>query len=114
VNYSIDNRDAAKAVLPAAQAKKMGVLINVPLGGRGGENVAASRNRPLPSWAASLGITTWAQFMLKYVVSHPAVTAAIPGSTKIEHLEDDQAAGQGALPDAATRLRMEAYWDSQG
>jgi aryl-alcohol dehydrogenase-like predicted oxidoreductase len=114
VNYSIANRDAAAAVLPAAIARKMGVLINVPLGGRGGENLAASRNRPLPPWAAALGISSWAQFMLKYVVSHPAVTATIPGSTKVEHLDDNQMAARGALPDAATRLKMEAYWDAQG
>ena len=107
-------RDAAAAVLPAAIARKMGVLINVPLGGRGGENLAASRNRPLPPWAAALGISSWAQFMLKYVVSHPAVTATIPGSTKVEHLDDNQMAARGALPDAATRLKMEAYWDAQG
>jgi aryl-alcohol dehydrogenase-like predicted oxidoreductase len=112
VNYSIANRDAAAAILPAAIEHKMGVLINVPLGGRGGENLAASRNRPLPPWAAQLGISTWAQFMLKYVVSHPAVTVTIPGSTKIEHLEDDQAAARGPMPDAATRQKMEAYWDS--
>jgi aryl-alcohol dehydrogenase-like predicted oxidoreductase len=51
--------------------------------------------------------------MLKYVVSHPAVTVTIPGSTKVEHLEDDQMAGRGTLLDAATRLKMEAYWDAQ-
>lgn len=113
VNYSIANRDAAAAVLPAAIARKIAVLINVPLGGRGGENLAASRNRALPPWAAALGISSWAQFMLKYVVSHPAVTATIPGSTKVEHLEDNQMAARGTLPDAATRLKMEAYWDAQ-
>jgi aryl-alcohol dehydrogenase-like predicted oxidoreductase len=112
VNYSIANRDAAAAILPTAIERKIGVLINVPLGGRGAENLAASRNRALPPWAAELGISSWAQFMLKYVVSHPAVTATIPGSTKIEHLEDDQAAGRGPMPDAATRQKMEAYWDT--
>ena len=113
VNYSIANRDAATAVLPAALARKIAVLINVPLGGRGGENLAASRNHALPSWAAALEIGSWAQFMLKYVISHPAVTATIPGSTKIEHLQDNQLAGRGMLPDAATRQKMEAYWDAQ-
>jgi aryl-alcohol dehydrogenase-like predicted oxidoreductase len=113
VNYSIGNRDAAAQVLPAAITRKIAVLINVPLGGRGGENLAASRNRALPPWAAALGIASWAQFMLKYVISHPAVTATIPGSTKLEHLEDNQMAGRGILPDAATRQKMEAYWDAQ-
>lgn len=113
VNYSIGNRDAAAQVLPTAIARKIAVLVNVPLGGRGAENIVASRNRPLPPWAAALGISSWAQFMLKYVVSHPAVTATIPGSTKLEHLEDNQLAGRGTLPDAATRLKMEAYWDTQ-
>jgi aryl-alcohol dehydrogenase-like predicted oxidoreductase len=64
---------------------------------------------PLPSWAADIGVTSWAQFLLKYVVSHPAVTCAIPGTTQVAHLVDDQRAGRGVLPDAAMRQRMEDY-----
>lgn len=111
VDYSIANRDAAASILPLALERRIAVLANVPLGGRGGGNLVRSITRPLPPWAADLGIGSWAQFMLKYVVAHPAVTCAIPGSTKLEHLEDNQQAARGALPDAATRQRMEQYWD---
>lgn len=111
VDYSIANRDAAATILPLAQQRRMAVLANMPLGGRGGGNLARGITRPLPPWAAQLGITSWPQFMLKYVISHPAVTCAIPGSTQLEHLEDNQKAAFGALPDAATRQRMEQYWD---
>jgi aryl-alcohol dehydrogenase-like predicted oxidoreductase len=112
VDYSIGNRDAATSVFPVALKRRIGVIANVPLGGRSGANLAASRNRALPPWAADIGAATWAQFMLKYVVSHAAVTCAVPGSTKIEHLMDNQIAGRGFLPDAAMRTRMEQYWDS--
>ncbi|MFO1400828.1 MAG: aldo/keto reductase [Steroidobacteraceae bacterium] len=111
VDYSIANREAAATILPLAQERRIAVLANMPLGGRGGGNLARGITRPLPSWAADLGITSWPQFMLKYVVSHPSVTCAIPGSTQVEHLEDNQKAAFGALPDAATRVRMEQYWD---
>jgi aryl-alcohol dehydrogenase-like predicted oxidoreductase len=67
----------------------------------------------LPPFAAELGATDWPQLLLKYVVSHPAVTCTIAGSTKVEHLEDNQAAARGTLPDAAARRRIERYWDSQ-
>ncbi|HEX9138990.1 MAG TPA: aldo/keto reductase [Steroidobacteraceae bacterium] len=112
VDYSIGNRDAAATVFPVALKRRVGVIANVPLGGRSGANQAASRNRALPPWAADFGAATWAQFMLKYVVSHAAVTCAVPGSTKIEHLLDNQMAGRGFLPDASMRKLMEHYWDS--
>lgn len=115
VDYSIDNRGAEEAILPLALAKKMAVLTNMPLGGRRGTNlIGKSAGKPLPPWAGEIGVTSWAQYFLKYNVSHPAVTAAIPGTTKLRHLEDNQQAGRGVLPDAATRKRMEDYWASLG
>ncbi|MGQ0835463.1 MAG: aldo/keto reductase [Gammaproteobacteria bacterium] len=69
-------------------------------------------NRPLPDWAAEIDAASWPQVLLKYVVSHPAVTCAIPGTTKLSHLEDNQGAARGPLPDAALRKKMEAYWDA--
>ena len=115
VDYSIDNRSAEQEVLPLALTKKMAVLTNMPLGGRRGSNlIARSAGKPLPPWAGEIGVTSWAQFFLKYNVSHPAVTAAIPGTTKLRHLEDNQQAGRGVLPDAAMRKRMEDYWASLG
>jgi aryl-alcohol dehydrogenase-like predicted oxidoreductase len=113
VDYSIANRDAALSVFPVALERKIAVIANVPFGGRSGANLTQSQNRPLPPFAAEFGATDWPQLLLKYVVSHPAVTCTIAGSTKLEHLEDNQAAARGVLPDAAGRQRIEQYWDSQ-
>jgi aryl-alcohol dehydrogenase-like predicted oxidoreductase len=112
VDYSIANRDAATSVFPLALERRIAVIANVPFGGRSGANLTQSQNRALPPFAAEFGATDWPQLLLKYVVSHPAVTCTIAGSTKLEHLEDNQAAGRGVLPDAAGRRRIEQYWDS--
>ncbi len=112
VDYSIGNRGAADTVLKLAQDQGVAVLINVPFGGRGRSFFPRVANVPVPAWAAEFGATTWAQFFLKYIISNPVVTAAIPGTTTMAHLEDNQAAGRGRLPDAAQRKRMEEYWDS--
>lgn len=112
VDYSIANRDAAEQILPLAAHKRMAVLVNLPFGRSSLFSEAASR--PLPPWAAEIDVTSWAQYFLKYVISHPAVTCAIPGSTKLAHLIDNQAAGRGRLPDASLRRRMEEYWDHRG
>jgi aryl-alcohol dehydrogenase-like predicted oxidoreductase len=114
VDYSIANRGAADAVLPLAQERGMAVLVNVPFGGRRDAAAVFGQvaNKPLPGFAADIGATSWAQFFLKYVVSHPAVTVAIPGTTKFRHLVDNQGAGRGRLPDAAMRREMERYWDT--
>jgi aryl-alcohol dehydrogenase-like predicted oxidoreductase len=112
VDYSIANRAAAREILPLAAERRIGVLINMPFGGRRGGNLFPRvRERALPDWAAEFDATSWSQFFLKYVVSHPAVTAAIPGTTKVEHLDDNLGAARGRLPDAAQRARMEAWWD---
>lgn len=112
VDYSLANRAAAEEVLPAAQAKRVGVLINLPFGGRREGNLFSRvAGRDLPNWAEEIGAKTWSQFFLKYVVSHPAVTVAIPGMTKVAHLEDNLDAIRTRMPDAATRARMEKYWD---
>lgn len=111
VDYSIDNRAAADQVLPLAAELGMAVLINMPFGGRRSGNLFPRlAGRQLPPWAADAGAATWAQFLLRYVVSHPAVTCAIPGTHRIAHLEDNMAAGRGELPDRAMRTRMEQYW----
>jgi aryl-alcohol dehydrogenase-like predicted oxidoreductase len=109
VDYSIANRDAAATVFPVALERRVAVLANLPLAraaliGQAGE-------RKLPDWAADIDISSWSQFFLKYVISHPVVTCAIPGSTKVAHLQDNQAAARGRLPDAATRSKMEKFWD---
>jgi aryl-alcohol dehydrogenase-like predicted oxidoreductase len=112
VDYSLGNRAAADTVLPAALAKRVGVLINLPFGGRRDGNLFSRvAGRQLPDWAAAIDARSWGQLFLKYVVSHPAVTAAIPGMTKVAHLEDNLGALRGRMPDAAMRVRMEKYWD---
>ena len=111
VDYSMQDRSAEKEVFPVALSKGMGVLVNMPLGGRRGNNLMTQvAGKELPKWAADIDVTSWAQFFLKYDISHPVVTAAIPGTTKLSHLEDNQKAGRGRLPDAATRKKMEEFW----
>ncbi len=113
IDYSIGNRDAAKEILPLAQDKGIAVMLNVPFGGRRGASLLSKAStHPLPDWAAEIDATSWAQVMLKYVLSHPAVTCAIPGTTRVDHLEDNLAGGRGRLPDAALRRRMELAWES--
>ena len=109
VDYSIANRDAAEAILPLALERKLAVLANLPFGHSSLFRQAADRE--LPGWAADIDVASWGQYFLKYVISHPAVTCAIPGSTKVSHLVDNQSAGRGRLPDAAMRRKMEEYWD---
>jgi len=114
VDYSLANRAAAEAVLPAALDKRVAVLINLPFGGRRDGNLFSRvAGAELPDWAGEIGAKSWSQIFLKYVVSHPAVTAAIPGMTKVAHLEDNLAAARGRMPDAALRARMEKYWDQR-
>ena len=115
VDYSLANRAAADTVLPAAMAKRVAVLINLPFGGRRPENSLFARVKDvdLPEWAGEIDAKSWGQILLKYVISHPAVTVAIPGMTKISHLEENLDAARGRLPDASMRARMEKYWDQK-
>ncbi len=112
VDYSVGNRGCEKEILPLAQDKGVAVLINMPLGGRRGNLLSKVAGKPLPPWAEELDVTSWAQLLLKYVVSHPAVTVAIPGTTKLAHLRDNQLAARGRLPDAGERRRIEEYWST--
>lgn len=110
VDYSLANRDAATNVLPLALERKIAVLANVPFGF--GSVLRQAESRKLPPWAADLQISSWSQLLLKYVISHPAVTCAIPGSTQVAHLESNQAAARGPMPDEAMRHKMEQVWDA--
>jgi len=113
VDYSIDNRAAADEVLPLAQERGIAVLINMPFGGRRSGNLFPKlAGREVPQWGVEAGAASWAQFLLRYVVSHPAVTCAIPGTHRVAHLEDNMRAGRSELPDRAVRTRMEEYWAS--
>ncbi len=109
VDYAVGNRGAGARILPLAAERGMAVLVNLPFG-RGAQFRAVGA-RPLPGWAAEIGCTSWAQVFLKYVVSHPAVTCAIPGTTQVAHAEDNLGAARGRLPDAALRRTIEQYFD---
>lgn len=111
VDYSLDNRGAADVILPLAQDKGVAVLVNMPLGGRRDGNLLRKlAGKKLPDIAADFDVTSWAQLLLKYDISHPAVTAVIPGTTKLAHLRDNQLAGRGRLPTPAQRRKLEEYW----
>jgi len=104
--YSISSREAEKRLLPAAAATGTAVLVMRPF--EEGALFAAVKGRPLPSWAAEIGATSWAQVFLKFVVSHPAVTTAIPATRKPDHMADNLLAGIGPMPDEKLRRRMAA------
>ena len=108
-NYSLGEREAEKRLLPLAAEKQLGVLANRPFAEGGLFRRAAGK--PLPSWSKEIGCASWAQFFLKFIVSHPAVTCAIPATSKIAHLTDNMRAGLAPMPDAATRARMARYFD---
>lgn len=110
VDYALDNRGAGERILPLAAERGMAVMINLPFGR--GRLFAAVRGKELPPWAAEIDCRTWAQFFLKFVVSHPAVTCAVPGMARPEYVEDNLGAARGRLPDAALRRRMESFIDS--
>jgi len=107
LNYSIAERAAERRLLPLAAERRVAVLVNRPFAE--GALFRKVRGKPLPPWAAELGAASWAQFFLKFAISHPAVTCAIPATSKVEHLADNMQAGFGTLPDAATRERMVRY-----
>ena len=110
VNYSFGDRGAENVLLPAARDAGAAVLDNLPFGRNSLFRKAGSR--PLPDFAAEFGAGTWAQFFLKFILSHPAVTAVIPGTDKPEYVLDNLLAGRGSLPDATMRTRIVRFWDS--
>jgi aryl-alcohol dehydrogenase-like predicted oxidoreductase len=112
VNYSLGTREAETTLLPAARDAGAAVLTNLPFGRNSLFRKAG--NRPLPDFAAEFGARTWAQFFLKFILGHPAVTAVIPGTDKPEYMLDNLQAGRGPLPDAAMRGKIVQYWEALG
>lgn len=110
-NYSLGDRLAAERLLPTAADRGIGVMINVPFGGGRNSILDVLEGKDLPDFAAEFDATTWPQFCLKYIVSHPAVTCAIPGTRQVEHVNDNFGAAFGRLPDAALRRRQEEFFD---
>jgi len=110
VNYSLGDREAEARLLPAALDAGAAVLINLPFGRN--SLFKKSAGKPLPGFAAEIGVTSWAQLFLKFILSHPAVTAVIPGTDKPEYMQDNLQAGRGFMPDAALRRRIIDYWEA--
>src|SRR6266571_1709264 len=110
INYSLGEREAEKKLLPLAKEKNIAVIINRPFAE--GNLFRRTKGKSLPPWAGELGISSWAQYFLKWIVSHPAVTCAIPGTGKPQHMRDNLAAGSGTLPNDGERRRMASYFDS--
>ena len=104
VNYSAGEREAEQRILPLARDRGVAVLVNRPF--TEGALFQRVRGRSLPAWAAEFGAESWAQLFLKWILAHPAVTCAIPATSRREHLQDNMKAGIGALPDAAARERL--------
>jgi aryl-alcohol dehydrogenase-like predicted oxidoreductase len=111
IDYSLGNRAAETDVFPLALERGVAVMLAVPFRGTGGSLFSTAGDRELPEWAGEIGANSWAEVFLKYCVSHPAVTCAIPGTDEVDHLEENQRAGHGQLPDAAMRQRIEQFWD---
>lgn len=110
INYSLEQRESADRILPLAADRGVAVIINRAFGG--GRIFKAVGDKPLPDWAQDFGCASWAQFLLKYVCGHPAATVAIPGMTKLHHVDDNFGAAHGRLPNAAERRRQVAFFDS--
>ena len=106
INYSIDDREVEKRLLPLAAERGVAVIVNQPFGGGG--LLRRLRDRPLPGWASEIGATSWAQVLLKFTLAHPAVTCVIPGTGQPAHMADNAAAGTGTLPDAVFWQRHSA------
>jgi len=109
VDYALDNRNADQRILPLAADRGMAVMINLPFGR--GQLFKTVQGQKLPPWASDFDCASWAHFFLKYIVSHPAVTCAIPGTATVEYLIDNLGASRGRLPEPAMRSRMERFID---
>lgn len=105
--YHMDNRAAEDVLLPLAAERQIAVIINRPFSG--GSLFSRYGDKKLPDWAGEIGCQAWSQFFLKFILSHPAVTVAIPATSRVDHMQENMAAGRGALPDAAMRARMIDY-----
>lgn len=104
INYSVAERDAESRLLPLCRDKGVAVIANRPFAG--GEIFRRVAGKPVPDWAAEIDCASWAQLMLKFIVSHPAITCAIPASAKPEHTRDNMKGGYGRMPDEAMRRRI--------
>jgi diketogulonate reductase-like aldo/keto reductase len=107
LTYNIVDREAEERLLPLAQDRGMAVIVNRPF--RQGDLTRDLEGEALPTWAAEIGAATWAQFILKFILAHPAVTVAIPATSRVDHVRENLGAATGLLPDENMRRRMAAY-----
>ena len=110
LSYNIANRDVESPLLSIAQDKGIAVIVNRPY--QRGDLFQKVRGKALPGWTKEFDCHSWGQYFLKYVVSHPAVTCAIPATTKVKHMKDNMQSGQGRLPTAKQRIKMLKYFES--
>ncbi|MGH7444560.1 MAG: aldo/keto reductase [Longimicrobiales bacterium] len=104
IDYAIDNREVERVILPLAMERRIGVLVYAPFGRT--RLWSRVEGRAVPDWASAFGAASWAQFFLKFVGSHPAVTVITPATSQARHMTDNMGAAMGSLPDEATRQRM--------
>ena len=104
VTYNVVDRETEARILPLAQERRIAVIVNRPF--RQGELTRRLEREPLPEWAGEVGARSWAQLILKFIVSHPAVTCAIPATTRVDHVRENVEAGSGDLPDEGFRRRI--------
>lgn len=107
LTYNPVDREAEARLLPLAEERGIAVIVNRPF--QQGELTQRLTGEKLPDWAAELAVTSWAQFILKFILGHPAVTVAIPATTRVDHVRENVAAAAGPLPDTAMREKMAAY-----
>lgn len=108
--YNIQDREVEQRLLPLAAERGIAVIINRPF--RRGALFHPVQGKPLPVWAREFDCTNWAQFFLKFIVSHPAVTCTIPATTRVDHMQENMGAGYGRLPDPSMRQRMVRYMEA--
>jgi diketogulonate reductase-like aldo/keto reductase len=107
VTYNVLDREVEERILPLAQERRIAVIINRPF--REGALIRSVQRYPIPPWAAEIGAASWAQFLLKFIVSHPAVTCTIPATSQVAHVRENMGAAAGPLPDPAMRRRMVSH-----
>jgi diketogulonate reductase-like aldo/keto reductase len=107
ISYNVLDREVEERILPLARERRIAVIVNRPF--REGALLRSIARHPLPAWAAELGCSSWAQLVLKFIVTHPAVTTVIPATTSVNHVRENMAAGSGPMPDEAMRRRIAAH-----
>jgi len=112
LTYNLAKRRAEDRLLPLAADRGIGVIVNRPFGGGALVDQYQQRDAPLPDWAERYGISNWPQFLLKFIISHPAVTCAIPATTRVDHMHENMGAARGELPGPDVREKMVEYAES--